>query len=84
MYRGGLQGVCAGLAGGITSTLRTVPAAGVPEAPGLATREGANAFNLTLAGLDQSGRGGGRGLSVFCCGLGPEPSDVELSGRERV
>lgn len=75
MNRGGLQGGRAGLAGGMTSTLRTVPAVGVPGTPGLPTREGADAFNLTLAGLDQSGRGGGHGLSVFSCALGPEPPD---------
>lgn len=51
----------------MTSTLRTVPAAGLPGEPELSTLAGPEAFNLTLAGLDQSGRGGGHGLSFFCC-----------------
>lgn len=48
----------------MTSTLRTVPAGG-PEETGLSVLAGPEAFNLTLAGLDQSGRGGGHGLSFF-------------------
>lgn len=51
----------------MTSTLRTAPAAGDPGEPGFSTLAGPEAFNLTLAGLDQSGRGGGHGLSFFCC-----------------
>lgn len=50
----------------MTSTLRTVPAAGDPGEPGLSALAGPKAFNLTLAGLNQSGRGGGHGLSFFC------------------
>lgn len=72
MKRGGLQGVRAGLAGGMTSTLRTVPAAGGPGTPLLTTREVADTFNLTFAGLDQSGRGGRHGLSAFCGAAAPE------------
>lgn len=53
----------------MTSTLRTVPAAGDPGEPGLSTLAGPEAFNLTFAGLDQSGRGGGHGLSFFCVGV---------------
>lgn len=60
----------------MTSTLRTVPAAGDPGAPGLSTLASPQAFNLTLAGLDQSGRGGGRGLSFFCCTPAGELPDV--------
>lgn len=52
----------------MTSTLRTVPAAGDAGEPGFSTLAGPEAFNLTLAGLDQSGRGGGRGLSFLGCG----------------
>lgn len=48
----------------MTSTLRTVPAGG-PEETGLSVLAGPEAFNLTLAGLDQSGRGGGHGLSFL-------------------
>lgn len=51
----------------MTSTLRTVPAAGDPGEPGLSTLAGPEAFNLTLAGLDQSGRGSGHGVSFVCC-----------------
>lgn len=56
----------------MTSTLRTCPAAGDPREPGLSTLACPEAFNLTLAGLDQSGRGGGHGFSFFCCA----PADV--------
>lgn len=76
MNRGGLQGVRAGLAGGMTSTLRTVPAAGGPETPLLATRGLADTFSLTFAGPDQSGRGGGQGLSVLCGAAAVELSEV--------
>lgn len=79
IYRGGLQGVRTGLGGGMTSTLRTVPAAGAPGVPELSTRGGAQAFNLTLAGLDQSGRGGGRGLCFVCSPPAGELSDVVSS-----
>lgn len=48
----------------MTSTLRTVPEGG-PEETGLSVLAGPEAFNLTLAGLDQLGRGGGHGLSFF-------------------
>lgn len=54
----------------MTSTLRTVPAAGDPGEQGLSTLTGPEAFNLTLAGLDQFGRGGGLGLSFFWAGVG--------------
>lgn len=67
MNAGGLQGVLAGLAWGMTSTLRTVPATGAPGEPELSVLAGPQAFSLTLDGLDQSGRGGGGGLSFFCC-----------------
>lgn len=48
----------------MTSTLRTVPEAGGLGA--LSSRGGPGVFSLTLAGLDQSGRGGGGGRSFFC------------------
>lgn len=54
----------------MTSTLRTVTAAGEP---GFSTLEGPEAFNLTLAGVDQSWRGGGHGLSS----LSSAPARVE-------
>lgn len=76
MYRGGLPGGRAELACGMTSTLRTAAAAGDPEALGPSTLAGPEAFNLTLAGLDQSGRGGGHGLSFFCCTAAGELPDV--------
>lgn len=63
----------------MTSTLRTVPAAGAPGVPELSPRGGAQAFNLTLAGLDQSGRGGGRGLCFVCSPPAGELSDVVSS-----
>lgn len=50
----------------MTSTLRTVPAGRDPGEPGVSVLVGPEAFNLTFAGLDQSGRGGGRGLSLLC------------------
>ena len=73
MKWGGLLGV---LTWGMTSTLRTVPAAGAPGEPELSSLAGPEAFNLTLAGLDQWGRGGGHGFSFFCCtpaGVGQGP-----------
>lgn len=73
MNWGGLQVVLTGPAWGMTSTLRTVPAAGATGEPGVSVLVGPEAFNLTFAGLDQSGRGGGHGLSFFCsapAGLG--------------
>lgn len=54
----------------MTSTLRTVPAARDPGDPGLSTLAGPDAFSLTLAGVDQSGRGGVHGRSFFCTGAG--------------
>ena len=78
MNWGGLQGVRTGLAWGMTSTLRTVPAAGDPGKPEISTLTGPEAFNLTLAGLDQSGRGGGTGLSFFCCCVSAAVEQGEL------
>lgn len=51
----------------MTSTLRTVPATGAPEEPGMSTLAGPDAFNLTLAEMDWAGRGGGGGFSFNCC-----------------
>lgn len=63
MYCCGLHGILTGLVWGITSTLRMVTAAGAPTHSGVSALVGPEALNLTLAGLDQSGHGGGQSLS---------------------